>query len=137
VCLRIASPAISRVGNGAGLGHPCKRANFSSRNLQSIVRAQLTSAWSMLMTYRAANENRSCSPLSDAPVAASKIPRSIQQTKRITASDSRDPQHGICKKIDAGAPISGNPIAAIPAISVAVKHSGYFTDDELRNRASH
>src|SRR5260370_1824518 len=61
----MASPAISRVGNGGWPGLSVYTApNFSSRKRQSIVRASFTRAWFMSMIWSSRERNRSCLPLS-------------------------------------------------------------------------
>jgi len=62
-CLRIASPAISRVGNGGWPGLSVYTApSFSSRKTPVDRPRQLHRAWVMSMIWSSRERNRSCSP---------------------------------------------------------------------------
>src|SRR6516165_9394205 len=83
VCLRIASPAISRVGNGGWPGLSVYTApNLSSRKRQSIACPSFTNACFMSMIWSSRERNSSCSLVSRRSRGRIANPRSIGSSEK-------------------------------------------------------
>jgi hypothetical protein len=125
--LRIASPAISRVGNGGWPGLSVYTApNVSSRKRQSIARASFTNAWFMSMIWSSRERNSSCS--TRGRIANPPLNQLEREESRLSIRGN--PQNRICKEIAFQRPKTGKfdylGVPNHPAHSVAFE---FFTDD--------
>ena len=108
VCLRMARPAISRVGSGGRPGLSVYTApNFSSRKRQSIARASFPSSWFKSMIWSSRARNKSCPPLSRRSRGRIRSSAPKPQEHRIRAFDSRESRFRFCKEIDPNPKKSG------------------------------
>jgi len=83
VCLRIASPAISRVGNGGWPGLLVYTApNLSSRKRQSIACPSFTNACFMSMIWSSRERNSPCSLVSRRSRGRIANPRSVGSSEK-------------------------------------------------------
>src|SRR6266446_4542554 len=133
-CLRIASPAISRVGNGGWPGLSVYTApSFSSRKRQSIVRASFTRAWVMSMIWSSRERNRSCSPpsrRSRGRIANLPLHQFEREESRLAIRGN--PQNPICKEIALQRSKTGKfDYFRTPNQPARSRDSEFFTDDYL------